>query len=372
MLALASTVAGVSWLSRRDAAAGVFRWLPVPLWCYALPMAARAMGGLPANHPAYATVTDGLFPVVLGLLLLQVDLRALRKVGPQALAAMAAGAVGIMLGGWLVFAVLRGPLGRDGWMGIGILTATWTGGSLNMVALRSVLQAPDAVFAPLIVVDAAVAYSWMAALIASKAAADRINRWLGAVEVPAPTIALAAAAPRSIGATALGLVLAAVATVACRRLAAALPSQVTSASGWTVLLVTTLALLASLTAPGRRVGRQCAPWASAGLLVVLAAMGARADVRALATAPVWLAAGFAWLLIHAAVMLAAGRLWRIPLSVLAAASQANVGGVISAPAVAAVHQPSLAPVGLLLALSGNAVGTYLGLAVATACRWLAP
>jgi uncharacterized membrane protein len=47
-----------------------------------------------------------------------------------------------------------------------------------------------------------------------------------------------------------------------------------------------------------------------------------------------------------------------------------VGGVVSAPLVGAVYHQSLAPVGLLLALAGNAIGTYLGLASATLCRWL--
>jgi uncharacterized membrane protein len=58
------------------------------------------------------------------------------------------------------------------------------------------------------------------------------------------------------------------------------------------------------------------------------------------------------------------RLLRAPLSYYAAASQACTGGVASAPVVAAIYHPAMAPVGLLLAVLGNVLGTYFGLAVA--------
>ncbi|PYQ49943.1 MAG: hypothetical protein DMF78_16985 [Acidobacteria bacterium] len=62
---------------------------------------------------------------------------------------------------------------------------------------------------------------------------------------------------------------------------------------------------------------------------------------------------------------------RAPLFFLGAASQAWVGGYSSAPLVAAIYQPAMAPVGLLLAVLGNVVGTYLGLAVAQVLSGLA-
>ena len=43
---------------------------------------------------------------------------------------------------------------------------------------------------------------------------------------------------------------------------------------------------------------------------------------------------------------------------LAVGSQANIGGAASAPVVASAFHPSLAPVGVLLAVLGYALGTY--------------
>ena len=43
---------------------------------------------------------------------------------------------------------------------------------------------------------------------------------------------------------------------------------------------------------------------------------------------------------------------------MAVGSKANVGGAASAPILASAFHPSLAPVGVLLAVMGYAIGTY--------------
>ena len=48
----------------------------------------------------------------------------------------------------------------------------------------------------------------------------------------------------------------------------------------------------------------------------------------------------------------------LPLFYLAVGSQANVGGAASAPVVASAFHPTLAPVGVLLAVLGYSIGTY--------------
>jgi len=51
------------------------------------------------------------------------------------------------------------------------------------------------------------------------------------------------------------------------------------------------------------------------------------------------------------------KLVKAPYFFAAVGSQANVGGAASAPVVAGAFHPSLAPVGVLLAVLGYAVGT---------------
>ena len=52
---------------------------------------------------------------------------------------------------------------------------------------------------------------------------------------------------------------------------------------------------------------------------------------------------------------------KAPMLLIATSSQANIGGVVSAPIVATVYQRSLAPVGLLMGVMGNVIGVYFGL-----------
>jgi uncharacterized membrane protein len=350
----------------------VFRWLPVPLWCYALPLLVVSLGWLPADTPIYRSLTEHLLPIALILLLLGVDLAAVARTSAKSLIAAVAGALAIILGAPAMVWLLRNDLPTEAWKGAGSLAGTWTGGTMNLLALRPILDTPEEIFAPLIIVDAVVAYSWMILLVAASGFQTPINRWLKAKAV-AEAAVQSPQTPR-LGRYALaGCALIAVSlTLIARWLAPQLPLSplVSSATGWTVLLATTAALGFSLTPPVRQLGAHGSVLGYPALYLVLAATGAQANVEALWSAPAWLMVGAGVALLHGAVLLGTGRLCRIPLGMLATASQANLGGVVSAPLVGAVYHQSLAPVGLLLAMAGNALGTYLGWLSATFCRWL--
>jgi len=68
--------------------------------------------------------------------------------------------------------------------------------------------------------------------------------------------------------------------------------------------------------------------------------------------------GLIWMAIHAILLIGVAKLIKAPFFFMAVGSQANVGGAASAPIVASAFHPSLAPVGVLLAVLGYAVGTY--------------
>ena len=367
-------VAAILAVQRLPACGRVFRWLPIPLWCYALPAIAVELGWLPANDPSYPWLTTQLLPVALGLLLLGADLPSVLRSGTRVLAAAGIGTAGIILGAALGAWLLRAHLPPEAWKGAGALAGTWTGGTMNLLALRSVLNMPDPLFAPLIVVDAVVAYTWMALLVAASAFQRPINRWLGAADIaivsPAAQPTDADAGRRRAvwlsAALALGL------SLGTRALAGRLPVSplVSSATAWTILLVTTAALSLSLIAPVRRIGSGGDALGYPCLYVVLAATGAQAKLGALWSTPAWLLLGLVIVLVHGVCLLLVGRRLRIPLGLLATASQADIGGVVSAPLVGAVYHQSLAPVGLLLAIAGNALGTYFGLLAASCARWL--
>ena len=94
------------------------------------------------------------------------------------------------------------------------------------------------------------------------------------------------------------------------------------------------------------------------LYVLVATIGMKMDALAILDNPGLFALGFIWMLIHVILLLSVAKLIRAPFFFVAVGSQANVGGAASAPVVASAFHPSLAPVGVLLAVLGYALGTY--------------
>ena len=97
------------------------------------------------------------------------------------------------------------------------------------------------------------------------------------------------------------------------------------------------------------------------LYILLGTIGARANITQIADLPYYILVGIVWIFIHALILFFGGRLLRAPMFLIATSSQANIGGVVSAPIIATVYKKSLAPVGLLMGVIGNIVGIYAGL-----------
>ncbi len=64
------------------------------------------------------------------------------------------------------------------------------------------------------------------------------------------------------------------------------------------------------------------------------------------------------------ILLVVARLIRAPLFFVATGSMANIGGAASAPVVAGIYNPALAPVGVLMGIAGYILGIYGALAAA--------
>jgi uncharacterized membrane protein len=101
-------------------------------------------------------------------------------------------------------------------------------------------------------------------------------------------------------------------------------------------------------------------------------MGSKARLQYILHAPLLIAMAYLWVLIHAVILAIYGYFFRVPMFFLATSSQANIGGTASTPIVAGVYQPRLAALGLLLAISGNVIGTYCGYLIAQTCHWAHP
>jgi uncharacterized membrane protein len=130
---------------------------------------------------------------------------------------------------------------------------------------------------------------------------------------------------------------------------------------WTVLIVTIFGVIAALTPMGRMSGS--AEVATVMLYIIVALIASRADFADLTKAPIYILAGLVILAVHAALMTLVAKLFKLDLFTCGIASLANIGGVASAPILAAAYSQALIPIGVLMAMLGYIVGTGGGLLV---------
>ncbi len=350
-----------------------FKFPPPLFWIYFLPMIVSSLGLIPQQHAIYPKITAAVLPAGLILLLIATDFKAILKLGRPALLMMFTGSAGIMIGAPLVVAFFKPWLPADAWSGFGALSASWIGGSANMVAVREAIHTPDAVFFPMIVVDTVVAYSWMGVLILLEGFQKKYDTWnrsdCGMVEELARKTALAEAGSQKSDARYLPLIVAVAFGGAW--ISNALAGILGDGSfAWTIILASTIGILLSFTRLRKLERHGASRIGYLFLFLVLTSIGARASLSGIWSAPVLILAGVVLVLIHASFLFIVSRVARIPLCLAATASQANIGGPASAPIVAAAYVPALAPVGLLLGILGNVMGTYLGLVTSWLCKWV--
>jgi uncharacterized membrane protein len=346
----------------------VGKFAPEPFWIYFLSILLGITGLAPRQSPVYAFSSNFVLPAAIFLMLVGSPVTALLRLGRSASAAMVLAAGTMWIAMIACHAVFARWLPPDSWKGAGALLGTWIGGSANMVAVKEVLGMPDTDLAPLIIVDTILSYTWLALLLLGPAFQRRFDA--GAAEETAPAFEERSgpAYPRW-----LPILAAAAVALACGWIGRRIGAAVTAipSSGWTLLVATLVAILAALT-PLR--GLEAAGASKQGgiaLYVVLASIGARTELQSAASAPIYIAFGAAVLLLHGGLLLGAARMLRIPLYLASTASQANVGGAVSAPIVAEAYRPGTASVGVLMAVAGALLGTWAGVAGGLVCRTIA-
>jgi len=244
--------------------------------------------------------------------------------------------------------------------------------------MKEVFQIDANVFGVMVAVDVLFSYIWMAVLLWMAAQHQRLDRRLNAdtraiaelgermermrlehERIPALSdlmIMLALA----FGATGLSHALATPLAGVFAGVAWAERLSLASEFFWIVVLATTFGLLLSFTRARQLEGAGASRLGMVMLYLLIATVGMQMNIGAVFSNPVLFGIGFTWIAFHAVVLLVVARLIRAPTFFLAVGSQANIGGAASAPVVAAAFHPSLAPVGVLLAVLGYALGTYGG------------
>lgn len=364
-----------------------YRFIPALLLCYFLPSLLNAFGVIDGHtSQLYFVASRYLLPACLVLLILSVDLKAILGLGPKAVIMFLTGTIGIVIGGpiaLLMVSVIEPSLiGVDGpdavWRGMTTLAGSWIGGGANQAAMKEIYEVGGNIFSVMVTVDVIVANIWMAVLLFMASKAKEIDAKTGAdtsaIEALKNKVEKYHAENARIPnlrdlmlIVAVGFGITGVAHIAADFLGPFFEANypwtedysLTSKFFWLVVIVTTIGLAMSFSPVRHLEAAGASKVASAFLYILVATIGLHMDVSKVLDTPLYFLVGIIWMVVHAGFMLLVAKLIKAPLFYMAVGSQANVGGAASAPVVAAAFHPALAPVGVLLAVFGYVLGTYM-------------
>lgn len=364
-----------------------YRVIPALLLCYFLPSLLNTFGVIDGNtSQLYFVASRYLLPACLVLLILSVDLKAILGLGPKAVVMFLTGTIGIVIGGpvalLLVSMIEPSLIGVDGpdavWRGMTTLAGSWIGGGANQAAMKEIYAVSGNIFSVMVTVDVIVANIWMAVLLFLASKAKEIDAKTGADTSAIDSLKNKVEKYHAENAripnlrdlmliVAVGFGITGCAHIAADFLGPFFEANYpwtedysfTSKFFWLVVIVTTIGLAMSFSPVRHLEAAGASKVASAFLYILVATIGLHMDVSKVLDTPLYFLVGIIWMIVHASFMLLVAKLIKAPLFYMAVGSQANVGGAASAPVVAAAFHPALAPVGVLLAVFGYVLGTYM-------------
>ena len=363
-----------------------YKYVPALLLCYFIPSIFNSLGIISGNNSnLYFVASRYLLPTSLALLTISIDLKEIRKLGSKALILFFTGTLGIIIGGPIAIlivlstnpALIAGSDLDSVWRGLSTVAGSWIGGGANQAAMKEVFQVDNEIFSAMVAVDVIVANIWMAFLLYGAGINDKIDNWLQAdsssidvlkykIEAYQSQIMKIPSTADTMRVLSIGFGITAVAHFGADLIApwifqnAPLLAKfsLTSKFFWLIVISTTLAVFLSFTKARELEGVGASRIGSVFIYILVATIGMKMNILAIFDNPGLFIVGLIWMMIHAGMLISVAKFIKAPFFFMAVGSQANVGGAASAPIVASAFHPSLAPVGVLLAVLGYAMGTY--------------
>lgn len=385
---LLAVLALIFWSTQHRVIGRIYKFVPSLVFCYFVPTLLTTLEVIPSESPLYDWIKSYVLPASLVLLVLSLDVKGIIRLGPKAIIMLLAGTFGVVIGGPIAMFVCKGILPEDAWRGMSALAGSWIGGGANFVAIGKVAGASDSMLAMMVIPDVFIASIWMGVLLYFAGQQHRIDKWIGADAGAirqlerrlsdfqervnrVPTLA------DLLMILAIGFGFSWLSYLASKRIDAELValwpaiSDYISASAWKYILVTAFGIALSFSRARNLEGAGASKIGSVMIYLLVTCIGASADFSGLAEQPPLILMGCIWMAVHIIVLLAVAWMIRAPIFFIAIGSQANIGGAASAPIVASAFHPSLASVGVLLAVAGYVLGTYAGLVCMHMLKWVA-
>ena len=354
---LAASIAALEKYSRHK----VFTFLPSVVLIYAAAMLFAQLGLWQENDPIYAaykSVKTLLLPAMLFMMLLQIDLKAFMGLGRSLIIAYVASVLSLTFAFISLFWLFS--LDKDAAGVFATLAGSWTGGTANMLAVAAALDVREELMGYALIVDSIDYTLWVMTLLFLVAFAPRFNRWSRA---PQRFKSLDESTPEQTALRPLWLIALLLFSLLVAYLSNTIAAELSglSTTTWSVLFATLFGLIGSRT-PLKKIAGS-AGLSSAMLMLLIALIGSQAHLQGFGEVPLYLGIGLLVLLVHALLMVIVAKVFRLDLFSIGVASLANIGGVASAPILAAAYHRSLIGIAVLMAIMGYMIGTFAGLAI---------
>lgn len=352
----------------------------------------------------YYVSSQFLLPAALILMTLSIDLKAVFNLGPKALIMFLTGTAGVIIGGPIAVLLISlispetvGGVGPDAvWRGLATLAGSWIGGGANQAAMLEIYGYNPKLYGGMVLVDIVVANIWMAVLLIGIGKSEKIDKWLksdtSAIEelkekvsiyankvsknpslsdiIVILSIAFTVVGISHFGANIISTYLTENFEVISDKSSAL--SSFGSQFFWMISIATILGIALSFTPLKKYEGAGASKIGSVFIYILVATIGMKMDLTMILDNPGLILIGIVWMIVHGTLLIIMAKLIKAPYFFFAVGSQANIGGAASAPVVAAAFHPSLASVGVLLAVFGYAIGTYGAILTAELMRIVAP
>ena len=363
-----------------------YKFVPALLLCYFVPGIVNSIGIISVEESnLYYVASRYLLPTSLVLFTIGVDFNSILKLGPNAITMTLTGTFGVIIGGpvaILILSIIAPDIivssGPDAtWRGLSTIAGSWIGGGANQTAMKEVFQVQDSVFSAIIAIDVLTYSVWFAILLYGAGINDKLNKFLKAdttslehvqkkMENNTSTQFNLSNVNDLIKLLAVGFGVTAIAHFLADIIAPFFQNNypelsrfsLTSDFFWMVIIATTLGLILSFTRFRELEKKGASKIGSLFLYILIATIGMKMEILGFFQNFDLLLITSIWITFHALLLIFVGRLIKAPFFFIAVGSQANIGGAASAPIVAAAIHPSLATVGVLLAVVGYAAGTY--------------
>jgi uncharacterized membrane protein len=355
-----------------------FEYLPAIVILYFLVMTLSSLGVWSKTQEinyTYKAFKSNLLPAMIFLMLLQSDIRKILKLGKKILLTFFLATCSISIGFILSFMIFHNLFEPNAWKAFGALSGSWMGGTGNMVAIQGALNLPDSDMGYVLLIDSIDYAIWVMILLALVPFATRFNIWVKADSSILETLSSSLEIEDTktdidFPSLFMMLGLALVVSVLSQQIALFMPTtNFLTKTTWIVMFATIAGIVAGITPLSRQTS--ASSLANIMLYFIVALIASRANFAQLSQAPTYILAGFVIIAIHATIMIFFAKLFKLDLFSLGVASLANIGGVASAPILAGAYHKALIPIGVLMAMMGYIVGTFIGLGVAKVLQSIA-